>query len=87
MHSKTAKKRFSFKKRILIFVSVLLAVMACALLAMAWPLIHPVSYSPAQVAADLDSLVVYIERVHPDPYRQLSCSVISGPMRMLPCKG
>ncbi len=72
MHTKTAKKRFSFKKRILIFISVLLAVVACALLAMAWPLIHPVSYSPAQVAADLDSLVVYIERVHPDPYRQLN---------------
>ncbi|MBQ3362339.1 MAG: hypothetical protein IJG42_00095 [Muribaculaceae bacterium] len=72
MKNGPGKKRFSFKKRILIFIGVLLAMITVILLIMAWPMIHPKTYSPAQVAADLDSLVVYIERVHPDPYRQLS---------------
>lgn len=72
MKNEPGKKRFSFKKRILIIFGVLLAMITVILLIMAWLMIHPKTYSPAQVAADLDSLVVYIERVHPDPYRQLS---------------
>ena len=72
MKNEPGKKRFSFKKRILIFFGVLLAMITVILLIMAWLMIHPKTYSPDQVAADLDSLVVYIERVHPDPYRQLS---------------
>lgn len=72
MKDYSGKKRFSFKKRILIFIGVLLALFTAVLLVLAWPLLFPKTYSPAEVAADLDSLVVYIERVHPDPYRQLS---------------
>ncbi len=78
MKNESGKKRFSFKKRVLIFMGVLLALLAVVLLILAWPLVHPKTYSPAQVAADLDSLVVYIERVHPDPYRQLSKAEFYG---------
>ena len=54
MKNESGKKRFSFKKRVLIFIGVLLALLSVVLLILAWPLVHPKTYSPAQVAADLD---------------------------------
>ena len=72
MENESGKKRFSLKKRILIAFGVLLALIIAAVLTVAWPLLNPKTYTSADAIADIDSLVVYIERVHPDPYRQLS---------------
>ena len=72
MKNESGKKRFSIKKRLLIVLSVLLAVLIGIVLTVVWPLMNPKSYTPAEAIADIDSLVVYIERVHPVPYRQLS---------------
>ena len=56
----------------MIVLGVLIALIIGALTFLAWPLLNPKSYSPAEAIADIDSLVVYVERIHPDPYRQLS---------------
>lgn len=74
MKNNSGKKR-SIIKRILISLGVIIALIIGALTVLSWPLLNPKSYTPAQANADIDSLVVYIERIHPDPYRQLSKEV------------
>ena len=75
MEHESGKKRFSFKRRILIAFAVLLALIIAVMLTVAWPLLIPKTFTSAEAIADIDSLVVYIERVHPDPYRQLGKDV------------